>query len=62
MYYSSVGIETGYGLDDQGVGVRVPVGEKFVLLHVVQAGSRAHPASCPIGIKASFLGGKATRA
>jgi hypothetical protein len=26
---SSVGIATGYGLDDQGGGVRVPVGSKI---------------------------------
>jgi hypothetical protein len=26
---SSVGIATGYELDDRGVGVRVPVGSKF---------------------------------
>jgi hypothetical protein len=26
---SSVGIATGYGLDDRGVGVRVPVGARF---------------------------------
>jgi hypothetical protein len=26
---SAVGIVTGYGLDDQGVGVRVPVGARF---------------------------------
>jgi hypothetical protein len=26
---SSVGIATGYGLDDRGVGVRVPIGERF---------------------------------
>jgi hypothetical protein len=26
---SAVGIATGYGLDDQGVGVRVPVGARI---------------------------------
>jgi hypothetical protein len=26
---SSVGIATGYGLDDQGLGVRVPVGARI---------------------------------
>jgi hypothetical protein len=26
---SAVGIETGYGVDDQGVGVRVPVGSRI---------------------------------
>jgi hypothetical protein len=38
---SVVGIATGYGQDDQGVEVRVPVGQEFVLLHVVQTGSGA---------------------
>jgi hypothetical protein len=31
--------ETGYGLDDRGVGVRVPIGVRFSLLHIVQTGS-----------------------
>jgi hypothetical protein len=42
---SSVGIVTGYGLDDRGVGVRVPVGTRIFSLHIVQTGSRASPAS-----------------
>jgi hypothetical protein len=46
---SSVGVATGYGLLDRGVGVRVPIGSKKILLHVVQTGSVAHPASCKIG-------------
>jgi hypothetical protein len=46
---SAVGIATGYGLDDQGVEVRVPMGEEFSLLHVVQIVSEAHPTSCPMG-------------
>jgi hypothetical protein len=28
-YDSAVGIATGYGLDDQGVGVQVPVGSRI---------------------------------
>jgi hypothetical protein len=32
---SAVDIATAYGLDDQGVGVRVPVGQEFSLRHVV---------------------------
>jgi hypothetical protein len=28
---SSVGIATGYGLDDQGAGVRVPVGSRIFI-------------------------------
>jgi hypothetical protein len=55
---SVVGIATGYGLDDRGVGVRVPVRPEFSLLHVVQTGSGAHPTSYPIGTGGSFPGGK----
>jgi hypothetical protein len=55
---SSVGIATGYGLDDRGVGVRVSVRSNFSLLHVVQTGSGVHPASYPIGTKDSFPGVK----
>jgi hypothetical protein len=55
---SAVGIATAYGLDDQGVGVRVPVGSEFSLLHVVQTGSGAHLASYPMGTGSSFLGGE----
>jgi hypothetical protein len=55
---SAVGIATGYGLDNQGVGVRVPVGQKFSLLHAVQTGSGAHPASYPMGTGGSFSGAK----
>jgi hypothetical protein len=39
----AVGISTGYGMDDRGVGVRVPVGTRVLLLHVVQTGSGANP-------------------
>jgi hypothetical protein len=34
---SAVGIATGYGLDGRGGGVRIPVGARLSLLHVVQA-------------------------
>jgi hypothetical protein len=44
---SSVGIATGYGLEDGGVGVRVPVRQQFSLLHVVQTSSGVHPTSYP---------------
>jgi hypothetical protein len=50
---SSVGITTGYGLDGREVGVRVPIGGNFSL-HVVHAGSGAHPASCPVNTEDSF--------
>jgi hypothetical protein len=49
---------TGYGLDDQGVGVRVQVEQEFSLLHVVQTGSGAHPYSYPVGTGGSFFGAK----
>jgi hypothetical protein len=54
-----VGIVTGYGMDDRGVGARVPVGEEFSLLRVVQTGSGAHPTSYQMGNGGSFPGGKA---
>jgi hypothetical protein len=47
--HSVVGIATGYGLDDRGVGVRVPVGSIISLLQVVQTGFGANPASYPMG-------------
>jgi hypothetical protein len=56
---SAIGIATGYGLDDQGAGVRVPVGQQFSLLHVVRTGSGALPASYPMGTGGSFSGGEA---
>jgi hypothetical protein len=56
---SIVGIATGYGLEDRGIGVRVPVGSKFSLLRVVQTDFEAHPASYPIGTGGSFPWGKA---
>jgi hypothetical protein len=59
---SSVGIETSFGLDDWGVGVRVWYGQKVSLLHVVQTGSGAHPASYRMGTGDSFPGGKAAGA
>jgi hypothetical protein len=58
---SSLGIATGYGLDDREVGVRIPVGLRFSLLHV-ETGSGAHPTSYPIGTGGSFPGGKAAGA
>jgi hypothetical protein len=36
---SAFGVTTSYWLDDRGVGVRVPVGQEFSLLRVVQTGS-----------------------
>jgi hypothetical protein len=60
---SSVGIETGYGLDDWGSRVRFPAGAgNFSLQHRVQNGSGAHLASCPMGTGGYFPGGKAAGA
>jgi hypothetical protein len=50
---------TGFELDSRGVGVLVPVGEYFSLLHVVETGSGAHPASYPMGNLGPFGGCKA---
>jgi hypothetical protein len=57
---SSVCIALGYGLDNQGSGVRFPaVAGNFSLHHRVQNGSGAHSASYPMGTRGSFPGGKA---
>jgi hypothetical protein len=50
----SVGIATGYWLDDQGIGVRVPVESR----HVVVTGPGAHPASYPMSTGDTFPGVK----
>jgi hypothetical protein len=55
---SSVGIVTGYELDDRGTGVRFPAGD-FFLLHSVQTGSGTRRASYVMGTGGSFPGGKA---
>jgi hypothetical protein len=56
---SSVGIVTGYGLDDQGSRVSFLAGAgNFSLHHHVQNSSGAHPASYLMGIRDSFAGGK----
>jgi hypothetical protein len=59
---NAVGIATGYGLDDQGVGVRVPVGARIFSSPQRQTGSGVHPASYPMGTGGSFHGDKAVRA
>jgi hypothetical protein len=51
---SVVGIATAYGLHDRVVGVRVPVGSEFSLLHIIQTVSGSHPASYPIGSMVLF--------
>jgi hypothetical protein len=50
QYFSSAGITTGYGLDCRGNGFRFPAEARDIsLLHSVQTGSGAHPASHPMG-------------
>jgi hypothetical protein len=57
---SSVGLATGYGLDDWDLRVRVPAGANNIsLLHRVQIGSGAHLTSYPLDTRGSFPGGKA---
>jgi hypothetical protein len=49
----------GYGLDDRGSRVRLPVrARNFSLHHSVKNGSGAHPASYPVRTRGSFLVGK----
>jgi hypothetical protein len=56
---SSVGVATGYGLDDRMNGVRISAGVgNFSLRHRVQTGSGAHPASYSVGTKGFFPGVK----
>jgi hypothetical protein len=57
---SAVGIATGYELDDRRSEFESRYGQEFSLLHVVQTGSGAHPASYPMGTGGSFHGGKAS--
>jgi hypothetical protein len=54
---SSVGIATGYGLDDRRGRVSNP-GRVKIFLHVVQTGSRTYPTSYAMGIGGSFSGVK----
>jgi hypothetical protein len=54
---SSVGIATGYGLDDQGGWeFESRQGQKFSLLHIVQTGSGVHPTSYKMGTGGSSRG------
>jgi hypothetical protein len=56
---SVVSIATGYGLGDGGVGSSESrYCQEFSLLHVVQTGSGAKPASYRMGTGASFSGVK----
>jgi hypothetical protein len=57
---SSVSIVSGYGLDDRAIEVRFPAGAKdFSSSLCVQTCSGAHPASCTMGTRGPFPGGKA---
>jgi hypothetical protein len=57
---SSVGIATNYRLDGRG---SIPsMARGFSVLHSVQTGFRAHPASYPMGTGGSFPGIKAAGA
>jgi hypothetical protein len=56
---SSVGIATGYGLDNQGKrDFESRKGKKFSLLHIVHTGSGVHPTSYKMGTRCSFPGVK----
>jgi hypothetical protein len=52
-------IALGYRLDDWDSSVRFPAGAENFSLRRVQNGSGAHPASCPVGTRGSYLGDKA---
>jgi hypothetical protein len=45
---SAVSIAIAYRLDDREVEVRVPVRSEFSLLHIVETGFVAYPASYPV--------------
>jgi hypothetical protein len=56
---SSVGIATGYGLDERKIGVRFIAGAgNFSPRHHVKTGSGAHPAFYPMGTGGYFPEGK----
>jgi hypothetical protein len=59
LFYNSVGIALGHGLDDRGSRVRFPAGAgNFSLHHRLQNGSGAHPVSYTMGTRGSFPGVK----
>jgi hypothetical protein len=59
---SAVCVAIGYELDGRGIRVRVPVGERFSLAHVVQTGFGTYPAFYPMGTVGSFPWSKAAGA
>jgi hypothetical protein len=54
----SVGIATGFRLDDRRSEVGSWQSQEFSLCHVVQTGSGAHPTSYSMGTAGSFPGGR----
>jgi hypothetical protein len=59
---TSVGIETGYELEDRGgPSFDSRWGQEFSLLQVVQTGSGAHSTSYPMGTEGSYPGDKVAR-
>jgi hypothetical protein len=52
--HSSVGIATGYWLDDEGSEFERRWGQEFSLPHVVQTGFEVHPTSYSMGTGGSF--------
>jgi hypothetical protein len=60
--HSLVRIAISYGLDDRGVEeFESRYGQEFSLLHVLQTGSGADPASYTTGNESCFLTGKVAR-
>jgi hypothetical protein len=57
-----VDIAIGYELAGREVWIRVLVGARFFLLHVVQTGFGAHPASYPMDTGGFSSGGKSAGA
>jgi hypothetical protein len=53
---SVVSIATGDGMDEGGVGVRIPIGARIFSSPLVQTGSGVHPTFYPMGSGGSFLG------
>jgi hypothetical protein len=56
---SLVDIETGYELDDRGVGVQFPVVSRIFSSPHRPDIFGVHPTSYPVGTRGSFPGGKA---
>jgi hypothetical protein len=59
IHDSSVSIALDYGLADRGSRVQFLAGDRnFSHCHCIQNGLGAHPASCTMGTRGSFPGGK----